>query len=41
MRPDEISQDQSTDLEWMEHVLKFLQQAEGELPDLIVQLRPT
>ncbi len=43
MRPEEISGDLSTDLEWMTHLLRFLEQEEGEqgLPDLVVHLRPT
>ena len=41
LRPIEISQDESLDLEWMTHVLEFLKKEDGELPDLMVHLRPT
>ena len=41
LRPADISQDMSTDLEWMTHMLNFLKKEEEQLPDLVVQLRPT
>ena len=41
LRPINISGDMSHDLEFMEHCLKWLQENENKLPDLIVHLRPT
>jgi N-acylneuraminate cytidylyltransferase len=41
LRPKEISQDQSTDLDVMEHALDWLEKHEGSVPRLIVHLRPT
>ncbi len=41
MRPSELSQDLSTDLEVFEHALVHLKELEGYIPDLVVQLRPT
>jgi len=41
LRPKEISGDLSPDFELMEHCLKWLQENENKLPDLIVHLRPT
>ena len=41
LRPKEISGDNSTDLEFVEHALEWLEQAEGNVPRLIVHLRPT
>lgn len=40
LRPDSISQDHSTDLDFVLHALNFLRENEG-LPDLLVHLRPT
>ena len=40
LRPDSISQDTSTDLDFVLHALDFFK-SEGRLPDLIVHLRPT
>ena len=40
LRPESISQDKSTDLEFVKHALDFFS-AEGEIPDLIIHLRPT
>ena len=40
LRPDNISQDNSTDLDFVLHVLNFLKNNEG-VPDLLVHLRPT
>jgi N-acylneuraminate cytidylyltransferase len=39
-RPDEISNDKSTDLDVFQHVLNFLLD-EGDSPQLLVHLRPT
>ena len=41
LRPKEISGDNSTDLEFVEHALEWLYQAEGDAPRLVVHLRPT
>jgi N-acylneuraminate cytidylyltransferase len=41
LRPDEISQDKTTDLPVFEHALKWLEDAEGYRPEIVVQLRPT
>ena len=40
LRPSEISQDLSTDLEFIQHALEELEK-EDYVPDFIVQLRPT
>ena len=40
LRPESISQDKSTDLEFVKHALDFFS-AEGEIPDLLIHLRPT
>lgn len=40
IRPDSISKDSSTDLEFVHHALDFFK-SEGRIPDLIVHLRPT
>ena len=40
LRPESISQDKSTDLEFVKHALDFFR-AEGEIPDLLIHLRPT
>ncbi len=40
IRPKEISQDTSTDLEMILHSLEFFK-SEGKIPDLILHLRPT
>lgn len=41
LRPKKISQDDSLDIEFFLHALKWLKKYEGYLPDLIVHLRPT
>lgn len=41
MRPAEISQDNSTDLELFQHAIAWFEEKENMLPDLLVQLRPT
>lgn len=41
LRPSSISQDDSTDLECMQHCLEYLKMAEEYDPDIIVHLRPT
>ncbi|MEK7151733.1 MAG: acylneuraminate cytidylyltransferase family protein [Patescibacteria group bacterium] len=40
LRPAEFAQDHSTDLDVFVHAINWLEE-EGDLPDLIVQLRPT
>ena len=41
LRPIEISQDLSTDLEFMKHMVDYLKETENYIPDIILQLRPT
>ena len=41
LRPNEISGDLSTDLEFTDHCLKYLEENENYIPDIIVHLRPT
>ena len=41
LRPQEISGPYSTDLEFMEHIITWLEENEGELPEYWVHLRPT
>ena len=41
LRPPEISQDTSTDLEAFQHALKWLHENENYVPDICVHLRPT
>jgi len=40
LRPDDISQDNSTDLDFVLHALDFFKKKEG-IPDLLIHLRPT
>lgn len=41
LRPAEISQDYSTDLEFMEHCINWLYENEKSVPEYFVHLRPT
>ena len=41
MRPSEIAQDHSNDLEAFVHALDWLRDSEGYVPDYVIQLRPT
>jgi CMP-N,N'-diacetyllegionaminic acid synthase len=41
IRPKEISEDLSTDYEFIEHALNYLKQTENYIPDIVLQLRPT
>jgi CMP-N-acetylneuraminic acid synthetase len=41
LRPAEFSQDQTPDLPVFQHALRWLDENEGYLPDIVVQLRPT
>ncbi|MCX6055502.1 MAG: acylneuraminate cytidylyltransferase [Chloroflexi bacterium] len=41
LRPSEFAQDNTTDLPVFQHALKWLEENEGYLPDIVVQLRPT
>jgi CMP-N-acetylneuraminic acid synthetase len=41
LRPAEISGPYSTDLEFMKHIITWLEENEGELPEYWVHLRPT
>ena len=41
IRPAELAGDYTTDLETFQHALQWLEENEGYVPDLILQLRPT
>jgi len=41
LRPPEISNDRSSDYEWIRHLLDWLQDCEGYMPRYLVHLRPT
>ena len=41
LRPPEISGDNSTDNEWIQHVLNWMQNNEGYIPSFLIHLRPT
>lgn len=41
LRPPEISGDNSTDNEWIKHILDWMQNEENFLPSYLVHLRPT
>ena len=41
LRPEEISRDDSTDLEFMEHAIGWFADNEGKLPEYFMHLRPT
>ena len=41
LRPKDISQDLSTDYEFIKHCLKKIEDIDGYKPDIIIQLRPT
>lgn len=41
LRPLELAQDNSTDIEFFKHYLDYLKQESLKIPDLIVHLRPT
>lgn len=41
LRPSEISEDLSTDLECFQHALKFLNETEKYIPEIVLHLRPT
>lgn len=41
LRPTEIAQDHSTDLELFQHVISWFRENESVVSDLLVQLRPT
>lgn len=40
LRPEKISQDTSSDLEFVLHALEFFE-SEGQIPDMLIHLRPT
>ena len=40
-RPREIAQDNSTDIEFIQHAIKYLKDNENYEADIILQLRPT
>ena len=41
LRPEEISQDNSTDFKFINHMINYLNKNENYYPDIILQLRPT
>jgi N-acylneuraminate cytidylyltransferase len=41
LRPEEISRDDSTDLECFQHFISFFKKSDIKLPEFIVHLRPT
>lgn len=41
LRPTAISDDQSRDIAFLQHALRWFENEEGQIPDLLVQLRPT
>jgi len=41
LRPSEISQDESLDIEFMKHCIEWLEENENYIPHIILQLRPT
>ena len=41
MRPESISGDASTDIEFFKHCLNWMEDNEKQIPNLIVHLRPT
>ena len=41
LRPEAISGDKSTDIEFMEHAIGWLSENEGTLPEYFLHLRPT
>lgn len=41
LRPVELAQDDTTDFPVFKHALDWLQEHEGKLPEIVVQLRPT
>ncbi|MHB8087761.1 MAG: cytidylyltransferase domain-containing protein [Anaerolineaceae bacterium] len=41
LRPVEFAQDNTTDLPVFQHVLSWLKENEGYVPDVVIQLRPT
>jgi N-acylneuraminate cytidylyltransferase len=41
LRPDALSQDNTPDLPVFQHALQWLEENEGYLPEIVVQLRPT
>lgn len=41
LRPSKISQDSSTDFEFINHMVNYLKKIDNYYPDIILQLRPT
>lgn len=41
LRPAEISGDHSDDYEWVKHLLEWMAENEGDVPEYLIHLRPT
>lgn len=41
LRPSQYARDESTDNEWVLHLIGWLEENEGQVPELLVHLRPT
>jgi len=41
LRPKEFARDDSTDIEFVKHMLDWLEQNEGNIPEYLIHLRPT
>ena len=41
LRPVELAQDSSTDYDFVKHLLDWLEDNEGSVPDILIHLRPT
>ena len=41
LRPSEFAQDKSVDMEWLDHLISFLEEKEGKAAEYLVHLRPT
>lgn len=41
LRPESISQDNSNDIEWLTHLIRYLDEKEKYVPELVIILRPT
>jgi len=41
LRPSQYARDESTDNEWVLHVINWFEESEGRVPEFLVHLRPT